>query len=1170
MTIPILEIRLVNEGPFTEGDSLEVGIISYSEHQGTEIFWELKGDTIQESDFISEPWYDTTLKGSGKIDSNGRVDFTRTFTNDYKNEGNENLIIAIYSDRERTQQIGSKLISVKDSIASFNISHPVEVTEGDDFYIRFSSTNVDTQAGATFYYLLNGNDVTTSDLGGNNLKNSIFFDSSGNYDLYFRAYKDGVEEGDEYCSVFLYSDPNYQNLIATSNSFKIIDIDKSSVTAIWDKPVLSLGDELKAGSYIMTHLKTKDSDGEGNYWTYYFTWQSSSDGVTWETKEKNNITQSYYLQSEDEGKKIRCIVNYTDAKGNLEESITESIDIPISKKTYTISPSSSSIKEGETLTTSISTTNLPTHTTLYYSLSGTGITSNDFSISGDQPGGVLYGSGMLNHPPGDSTKGSFTLWHKINNDNTTEGNETLEIKLFSDSNRTTQVGNTSIITITDTSKATAYQVSPSTLSVKEGETLTTSISTTNVAADATLYWSLSGTGITSADFSSGALTGSGTVDSNGDFAFSHTLANDISTEGNESLKIKLFSDSARSNQVGNTSSITITDTSKTPSYTISPSSTSIKEGQTLTTSISTTNVAADATLYWSLSGTGITSADFSSGALTGSGTVDSNGNFSFSHIIANDLEGNDETLEIKLFSDSARNTQVGGTKSITLTSGGSIYSLNVDSPSVIEADTTGKVLTFTLSLDQAVTENTNINYETLTTGTATSGEDFIKRIGVVSFLKGQKAATLNITVNGDLLLEEDETVKVKFSSTKLKEDVIATGTITNNDKVESTYKASVDSPSITETDLGVKTLAFTVTLDQEVTETTTINYQTLTTGTATTGEDFVTSAGVVTFAKGQKVATLNISVNGDADVESDETIQVKFSGAALKSEVIATGTIKNNDIVGTDSNDTLNGTTNNDNLKGGGGSDVIDGGAGDDTVTYTGKFNDYTITKTTTTIQITDIRVTSPDGIDTVQNIEYVQFTDQLVASDKINVVKTFSGNFRDYKFYNKGDGNYEIKSSTGTTDDITGIPKLTFDDKSAGVSAIADIKGVFDQITGLNTDSGEMFRLYNAAFARFPDSSGLEYWINQYSSGIDDSRAVASSFLVSAEFKERYGENITHETYVQNLYLNVLNRELDQGGYDYWVGNLNNGIEQRHEVLLGFSESAENKLLFTETTGLG
>ena len=124
--------------------------------------------------------------------------------------------------------------------------------------------------------------------------------------------------------------------------------------------------------------------------------------------------------------------------------------------------------------------------------------------------------------------------------------------------------------------------------------------------------------------------------------------------------------------------------------------------------------------------------------------------------------------------------------------------------------------------------------------------------------------------------------------------------------------------------------------------------------------------------------------------------------------------------------------------------------------------------------------------------------------------------------------------------------------------------------MTGLNTDSGEMFRLYNAAFARFPDASGLEYWINQYSSGVNDSRAVASSFLVSAEFQERYGDNVSNEQYVETLYVNVLGRDYDQEGYNYWVRNLNVGIETRYELLLGFSESAENKTLFTEMTGFG
>ena len=266
--------------------------------------------------------------------------------------------------------------------------------------------------------------------------------------------------------------------------------------------------------------------------------------------------------------------------------------------------------------------------------------------------------------------------------------------------------------------------------------------------------------------------------------------------------------------------------------------------------------------------------------------------------------------------------------------------------------------------------------------------------------------------------------------------------------------------------------------------------------------------------------------------------------------------------------DTIDARSGDDIINAGAGNDRIFGGDGTDTAVYSGKFNDYRFIRISDELRVVDLRNTNEDGEDTIKNIEFIEFSDQTVEESKVDVSKTYAGNFRDYKFYNKGNGKYEIKSDAGVIDDITGIPKLTFSDNTSGISAIADVKGTFDHVTGLNTDSGEMFRLYNAAFARFPDADGLKYWIDEFSSGRNTRRVVSKSFLASSEFEERYGANITHETYVKNLYLNVLNRELDQSGYDYWVGNLNNGVEQRYEVLLGFSESDENKLLFTEMTG--
>ena len=53
------------------------------------------------------------------------------------------------------------------------------------------------------------------------------------------------------------------------------------------------------------------------------------------------------------------------------------------------------------------------------------------------------------------------------------------------------------------------------------------------------------------------------------------------------------------------------------------------------------------------------------------------------------------------------------------------------------------------------------------------------------------------------------------------------------------------------------------------------------------------------------------------------------------------------------------------------------------------------------------------------------------------------------------------------------------------------------------------------------------------------------------------------------SAYKNILGREADQAGYDYWVEQLDSGLENRGELLLGFAESLENKALFSEISCL-
>ena len=280
---------------------------------------------------------------------------------------------------------------------------------------------------------------------------------------------------------------------------------------------------------------------------------------------------------------------------------------------------------------------------------------------------------------------------------------------------------------------------------------------------------------------------------------------------------------------------------------------------------------------------------------------------------------------------------------------------------------------------------------------------------------------------------------------------------------------------------------------------------------------------------------------------------------------------------GTNVQDNLIGGLESDVFQGNGGNDTIDGGSDIDIATYLGDFSDYSFSIANKIVTVTDNRSSTNDGIDTLSNIEKLNFADRnaLITSKEVKAInalgfqteKVYSGKSDSYKFYNLGSDNYGVETSSGI-DELTGESILKFDDKEMNLKN--DIKATFDQVTGLDTDSGKMFRLYNAAFKRLPDPDGLRYWIGNFISGKDNERAIASSFLASDEFKQRYGENLSDSIYVNTLYKNVLGRDADTGGLNYWLGQLNSGAETRYEVLLGFSESAENKGLFTEMTGLG
>ena len=105
---------------------------------------------------------------------------------------------------------------------------------------------------------------------------------------------------------------------------------------------------------------------------------------------------------------------------------------------------------------------------------------------------------------------------------------------------------------------------------------------------------------------------------------------------------------------------------------------------------------------------------------------------------------------------------------------------------------------------------------------------------------------------------------------------------------------------------------------------------------------------------------------------------------------------------------------------------------------------------------------------------------------------------------------------------------------------------------------AGQAYRIYEAVLGRAPDLVGLGYWINDMDNGVSLT-TIAQGFIASKEFQNKYGVNPSYETYVNLLYQNILGREPDSVGLNYWVSNMKSGIDSPAAVLASFSEGIEN-----------
>lgn len=223
---------------------------------------------------------------------------------------------------------------------------------------------------------------------------------------------------------------------------------------------------------------------------------------------------------------------------------------------------------------------------------------------------------------------------------------------------------------------------------------------------------------------------------------------------------------------------------------------------------------------------------------------------------------------------------------------------------------------------------------------------------------------------------------------------------------------------------------------------------------------------------------------------------------------ILEGTDSSDYFVGMGGDDTILGDIGDDILDGGDGDDILDGGDGDD-IFYTGVGSDV---------------VRGGTGDDTVS------YTDR----------------FNHYNFNNEADHIVVVDDTGVSNDTLYDVETLSFGDVTLTAEHAAELLSLEAAVT----------RLYTALLGRNPDNAGLIYWLNDIDINGNTLQDASGAFAGSDEYLARFGAQ-SNEEFINQLYNNILSRDADQAGYDYWLNEIAR-TGDRTGMIVSFSSSDE------------
>ena len=161
------------------------------------------------------------------------------------------------------------------------------------------------------------------------------------------------------------------------------------------------------------------------------------------------------------------------------------------------------------------------------------------------------------------------------------------------------------------------------------------------------------------------------------------------------------------------------------------------------------------------------------------------------------------------------------------------------------------------------------------------------------------------------------------------------------------------------------------------------------------------------------------------------------------------------------------------------------------------------------------------------------------------------------------GDGRVEIAYADYNVI-AENVEEIRFSNCSLELSSDGSFRGC-EIGAGLSPEDAQLIALiYEAGLDRDGDIDlgGLNFWIDSREDGVPFER-IAENFLDSPEFESSFGapEDLSDRELVEQLYLNVLDRDGEEAGVDFWTGELDRTDVSRGDLLVAFADSPENRL---------